>query len=127
MRQPVPIRTVLFCTLLVALFALLPQVAQAGCHGLCKNVAPPGEFCRRCVDAGTYTGVACQDVGACGCFYVRCPYGLSQLSESPLSAELVVPADLTPMSRVDAGSCTDTVASVSEAPPKTPAAEPVAD
>jgi len=50
----------------VALLALAqPAVA---CTFQCQKVGP---FCRACVDTGTFTDAACQQVGPCGCQYVQ--------------------------------------------------------
>jgi len=68
MRPSSTVRLIL-CLLLLTAFAA-PEIASAGCRGKCVVVEPP--FCRRCEDAGFYTGVLCQDSGDCGCFYIQC-------------------------------------------------------
>lgn len=89
-----------FCLLVLSGIAL-PEVASA-CTGICQVVAPP--FCRRCMDAGYETGVACRDSGSCGCFYIQCapaaqaaqPATQANLAELGLGAPMLAPAACEP-------------------------------
>lgn len=106
-KYVLPIRIVLVCTLLAGFVLALPQPAAA-CTGVCKNVAPPGEFCRRCVDAGVWTGHACQDLGSCGCQYLECAAAAPSLSTDEEAGEgtaLVARAEPAPLSSSAAGQC----------------------
>jgi hypothetical protein len=65
---------------------LLPQPA-AGCTGDCVWQGPG---CFVCVDTGQYTGVACDQSGPCGCFYVLCA-AASPSGQSAPAAEIFAP------------------------------------
>lgn len=59
-------------------FALFVFVAasimgQAGtasaCTQQCQKIGP--NFCRQCVDTGSFTGIACVNYGPCGCIFLQ--------------------------------------------------------
>ncbi len=82
MRLSVPIRLTLCLLILAAIVA--PEVASA-CYGKCERIAP---LCRRCMDSPTYTGVLCQDSGACGCFYIQCVSAEAEAKQPPTQTAL---------------------------------------
>jgi hypothetical protein len=96
-----------FALILVLTGSLLaPQPAMAGCTGICANVGPPGSFCRRCMDAGFETGVACRDIGNCGCIFVQVDCtGLESPVAAIPSGEEPLLLDQAPLTRIDAGRC----------------------
>lgn len=127
MLKATPIRIACLCTLLAAVALALPQPAQASDgHERCVNVAPPGEFCRRCVDVGYYTGACCTNIGACGCIYVECPGSFAASSSEVTAEELLFAAELTPTAEAEpaAGPAPELPAAESGGPA---APEPAAD
>lgn len=92
--------------LVVAGSLAVPTPASAGCEGECVNIAPPGQFCRRCMDAGEFTGVACKDIGSCGCIFVQCE-GLTGGSRSELTSTEPLFAPEPLMTPVGAGGACD--------------------
>lgn len=81
--KPSHIARLAFCLLVLSAIAL-PDLASA-CTGICERVSP---LCRRCTDAGYYTGVACRDSGSCGCFYVQCAAAAPEEGEPSVPAML---------------------------------------
>jgi hypothetical protein len=76
--------------LLLVAFLMNLGVASA-CTYNCVKVTGGGPFCRQCQDTGAYTGITCQNSGACGCF----------LTQNTCSAKAQASADLSAVDTVD--------------------------
>ena len=82
MKLSISIRLALCFLILAAIVA--PEITSA-CYGKCMVVSP---MCRRCGDSPTYTGVLCQDSGACGCFYLQCVSAETEAKQPPTQTAL---------------------------------------
>lgn len=121
-----PIRIALLAAAVAIAAVALAPAAEAGSaplHERCVNVAPPGQFCRRCVDVGYHTGSCCQNVGTCGCIYVECRAALPSKEEAgeglllaaePTTTECEADTGLEPQASADEGEAA-AEASVTEA------------
>jgi hypothetical protein len=68
--------------------------ASTACYEHCVTVGPS---CKRCQDAGEFTGVGCTNIGTCGCkhYFPVCAFPLTAVDES-LAALGISPAESEP-------------------------------